>query len=606
MGRTYQLELAGQQMTGVLVESINDIWDFVEDTRMEDCAVVDLETTGLNPFLGDRLAGVAVYLPACATAYYIPFRHTEGNNMPLYHLKTVWEALRSVPILIGWNFKFDLNFMATDGYPTLSNYQETRDAMVALHLLDENRYDKGLNYKLKDSAAQFLDANAKDADNALHEELKKRGIKKGLMCQLPPELVAEYAMMDTILTWELELFFIPYLQKWNQLGLYRELCDFERLVLHRMEMTGMLVNRRMIAERIEGADAAAAEKLAEIQQAAGYPINPNSPAQVASWLGLDNAQRETLELSGDPRAEMVIDYKFLAKAVSTFYQPYLHFSAGDGRIHPTLNVIGTVSGRLSSSEPNLQQVPRKAKQGKKGYTVKDVFTAPPGYVLAQFDYGQLELRLACHFAQEPKMTHMFNTGVDLHQYTADALGIDRQTGKTMNFGLLYGMGPDKAARFLRLDLSEARKLVPAWHALYPSFRAAHSQAIRIAQTPRSPSGDILEAWDDNAFNYIRLPDGRVRHYYGAEAPFFSSWNTLIQGTGAIVMRRALMRIMEAYPDGNPVFIPAMTVHDSVIGYIKEEVVDEVVAHVVQLMTDFPEFNPPMTVDAKYGKSWGSV
>lgn len=602
----YKLGIAGKEISGFLVDSMGEFDALIGDLRLEDSVVVDLETTGLNPFLGDRLAGVALYLPICNTAYYVPFRHAEGSNLPLHHMKTLWETLRSVPEMIGWNFKFDLNFMYVDGYPTLNDDQNTYDSMVALHLLDENRYDKGANYKLKDAAAQLIDANAKDADNMLHDELKKRGIKKGLMYQLPPELVAEYAMMDTVLTWELAAFFKPYLDKWGQLGLYEETCDFERRVLHRMEVTGMLVDRDMIVERIAGADKAAAEKLVEIQAAAGYAINPNSPAQVASWLGLDNAQRETLELSGDPRAEMVIDYKFLAKAVSTFYQPYLNFSAGDSRIHPTLNVIGTVSGRLSSSEPNLQQVPRKAKSGKKGYTVKDVFTAPAGYVLAQFDYGQLELRLACHFAQEPKMTSMFNTGVDLHQYTADALGIDRQTGKTMNFGLLYGMGPEKAARFLRLELSEAKKLVPAWHALYPSFRAAHSQAIRIAQTPRSPSGQHLEQWDDNTFNYIRLPDGRVRHYYGAEAPFFSSWNTLIQGTGAIVMRRALMRIMEAYPDGNPVFIPAMTVHDSVIGYIKEEVVDEVVAHVVQLMTDFPEFNPPMTVDAKWGKSWGSV
>lgn len=606
MWYSLQLNEGTKLYNGVLVETR---WEF--DRALERISgfstiYVDLETSGLRPFGGDTITGVALLIGA--TAYYFPFRHLAGDNLPISWLPELWHALAGAHVLVGWNFKFDLNFMLHEGYDTLSNYppQTTRDVMIALHLLDENRYDKGANYKLKDAAAMFIDAAAADSDKGLQVELAAIGLKKGSMCYLPATSVAKYAMMDVVLTAELEDYFMPYLRKWGQEELYQELSDFERLVLHRMESNGMLVDRDLIKERVATAEQQAQEALEQIQKVAGYPINPNSPAQVASWLGLYNAQRETLELSGDPRAEMIVDYKFLAKAVSTFYKPYLLFSEGDGKIHPSLNIIGTVSGRLSSSEPNLQQVPRKAKQGKKGYTVKDVFTAPEGYVLAQFDYGQLELRLACHFAQEPKMTAMFNEGTDLHQYTADALGIDRQTGKTMNFGLLYGMGPEKAARFLRLELSDARELVPAWHALYPSFRAAHNAAIKVAQQHRNPAGEKVDPMDEEAFNFIRLPDGRVRHYYGADAPYFSSWNTLIQGTGAIVMRRALLRVVQRYPQGNSEVIPVMTVHDSLIAYIREDVVEEEVARIISMMTDFSEFNPPMTVDVKTGKSWGSV
>lgn len=600
---SYRLRVAGKEVIGALVLDEETFRHALTAIEYNPTAVVDLETTGLSPFLGDKLAGVAVYIPACGWAYYFPFRHASGDNLPLALLEDLWETLDTVDTLVGWNFKFDLNFMAVDNYDTLNPEQEKFDVMIALHLLDENRYDKGLNYKLKDTAAQLVDENAKDADEALHEELRKRGIKKGLMYQLPAELVAEYAMMDVVLTWELEVLFAPYLEKWGQVDLYQELSEFEWRVLHRMELRGMQVDRDLIERMIAENGDEASVLLAKIQQAAGYAINPNSPAQVASWLKLDNAQRETLELSGDPRAEMLLDYKFTTKAVNTFYTPYLHFSSGDGSVHPSLHVIGTVSGRLSSSEPNLQQVPRKAKAGVRGYSVKDVFTAPEGYVLAQFDYGQLELRLACHFAHEVTMTNMFNTGVDMHQYTADALNIDRQTGKTMNFGLLYGMGAEKAARFLRLDLREARELVPAWHALYPAFRATHNEAIRIAQLRRTPSGELT---DSDGYQYIRLPDGRVRHYYGEEARYFSSWNTLIQGTGAIVMRRALLNICKTYPPEQDVLIPVMTVHDSLICYIKDWAVEEVVERVIGIMTDFPEFNPPMAVEAKWGKSWGAV
>lgn len=602
----YELPLKdGTKMyKGYLVETRMDFNWAIRQIKEATYAYVDLETTGLYWYAGDKIAGVAVLVND--TAFYFPFRHASGHNLPISWMPILFNTLENMNALIGWNFKFDLNFLRNEGFDTLRAGLKAKDVMVALHLLDENRYSKGLNYKLKDNAAIFIDADAAHSDKLLQEELAAVGLKKGSMCQLAADSVAVYAMYDVILTAELYEFFIPYLEKWGQAKLFGELCDFEQLVLHRMEATGMLVDRDLIEQRITAAEHDAQEALEKIQQAAGYAINPNSPAQVASWLGLSDAQRETLELSGDPRAEMIIDYKFLAKAVNTFYQPYLHFSRGDGRIHPSLNIIGTVSGRLSSSEPNLQQVPRKAKQGKKGYAVKDVFVAPPGYVLAQFDYGQLELRLACHFSQEPTMTQMFNDGTDLHQYTADALGIDRQTGKTMNFGLLYGMGPEKAAAFLRLDLADARRLVPAWHALYPSFRAAHDAAIKTAQKWRLPDGTECNDWTEETFQFIRLPDGRVRHYEGDNARYFSSWNTLVQGTGAIVMREALLRITFAYPPEDDAVIPVMTVHDSMIAYIREDEVEQHAARICELMTDFPYFNPSLTVDVKWGKSWGDV
>lgn len=650
------LTLAGQHYQGTLIQTSSEfeyVLDLLSKTKI---VVVDLETTGLRWFLGDRIAGVALYLPEFNLVFYLPFRHGSGVNLSLDLLSVLLAALsKDNTTYVGYNLKFDLSFMLNEG-AMIYNMAEVEDVMYALHLLDENRIHMGKNYKLKEVANEFIDPNASASDEELKRKLSERGMKKGVMSMLPASEVAEYAMFDVLLTWRLREFFYPHLQRWNVWQLYRELNSFMQHSIIRMERNGLYVDRNLITDSIAATQREAEIKLKEIQQEAGYPLNPNSPQQVASWLGLDNARRVTLEELNDPRAEMIIDYKFLTKAVGTFYEPYLYWSSGDGRIHPSLNVTGTVSGRLSSSDPNLQQVPRKPKIDKKtglaarGYNVKDVFIAPEGYVLAQFDYKAQELRLAAFYSGEPTITETFNSGGDPHQITADRIGdisytetveeltgrmiqyptinewgkfsgyhdvpertykqitktikMDRQIGKTLNFGLLYGMGIEKAAAFLKVPYEVAEQLQPAWHALYPAFRQMHYKVTQKAQEWRNPDGTPAIDW--KGFRYIRLPDQRVRHFNGDNPPFFSGWNVLIQGTGAIIMRRAIMRLCQTFPNDDQV-IPIMTVHDSFIAYVKDnEHRNQTLKQIKDMMEDFPEYNPLMQVECAIGSSWGNV
>lgn len=574
-------------------------------SKFENCKtlVVDLETTGLHWNAGDKIAGIAIHAPEVDHSVYIPFRHgvltssyvDQGNvscdDMYLLH-DLLCDPDREY---YTWNGKFDMLFLQHEGFPLLERGIIYHDVMTALHLLDENRKRRGLNYKLKDAARQFLGQEYGDPEEELKDELKKRGLQKGNMALLPYQMVERYAIADVEITWKLWELFKPYLIEWMQLDLFYENSRFMSLALLRMEFEGMLVDTGLINEHMVSSQRDAEQIANDVLSKTPMIRNLNSPAQVSSALGLPNAKRDTLERSANPIAQDIVAYKFLAKANSTFYRPYLILSEGDGKLHPSLHITGTVSGRLSCSEPNLQQVPRESNR----YHVKEVFVAPEGYVFAQFDYAQLELRLACHYAQEQTMTDMFNNGEDLHQYTADNLGVSRYTGKTMNFGLLYGMGPEKAAAYLGIPLEDAEKLVPAWHALYPNFRAAHNSIMRIAAQKRTVTG----APDIDGHRFIRLMDGRVRHV-SEQGDLFSTWNFLIQGTGAILMRRSLIKIAEAFPYSDRRVIPILTVHDSLIAYIDERYVDDISQTIIGIMTDYPKFNPKMEVDCKTGKSWG--
>lgn len=602
----FQLRLKDKEFTGVLVEYQHEWSEVMYYLSTLSDVVYDTETDGLYAYLGSRITGVALYFPEVEKVYYISFRHPETANRDLADLRLLHDMLfQTGTRVITWNGKFDLLMANADmTAPIYTCPFIFEDTMLALHLLDENRARRGLNYKLKDVATQFIAADAKDEQAEMQDELKKRGLAKGEIGKLPAVLVAPYAMMDVILTWELRQFFMPYLDKWMVQELYREQNEFVRSAIVRMELNGFPVDRDEIARRVISNQTEQDNLLRQLQASAGYPINPNSPQQIAAWLRTDDARRSTLELLDEPNAKLVVDYKFVSKANGTFYIPYLEWSAGDGRLHPSLNVMGTVTGRLSSNNPNLQQVPRKSVR----YNVKECLVAPEGYTLVQADYKQLELRLACYFAREQKMTRMFLDGTDMHQFTADMLGITRQAGKTANFGLLYGMGPKKAMSMFNVDEQEAKHIVYGWHELYPEFKSAAASVMTTAMLRRNPD---MTPNEDSGYQFIRLMDGRVRHYTRyetkdgiVEPDYFSSWNTLVQGTGAIIARRGIQRLCNLWP--NDIFQPCLAVHDSVVAFVRTDRLGDILPVVRQELTNFPEFTPPMGVDIEIGSSWGKL
>lgn len=663
--------------------------------------------------MGDRLIGIAIYAPELKESYYIPFRHNNGENLDLDDLRLLDPVLVDKnKEYVGWNVKFDQHFLQVDGFKILENGVIYKDAIIALQLLDENRYDpmddRHLNYKLKDNARLFLGDNALEGEDEIEIELHRLGLGKGDLKFLSPEIVGKYAEEDVVNSWDLYQVFLPYLEKWDQIELFNELADFNSRTLARMEYSGTPVNRDRIIELIDHDKLLADQALLDLKQKFGNTFNPNSPNQVKEALGTKNGQRTTLERLDDPYATHVIDYKYLTKAKGTFYQPYLYRSSFDGRIHPTFNVARTTSGRLSSSDPNLQQVPRYSSK----YRVKEVFIAPEGYRLVQLDYSQQELRLACYFSGQENMTAEYlKTDADVHTLTTAQLfkipyevakedEEKRQIGKVANFGFSYGMGIMKAATYIASSLKrtlyidkrfyedhikalpkvdslpepiysptekhlyistdewggnevvrevsdvvgytegkrdmtwdefqarfakyyagtevvkDAKKaealdpdsisiwttteILTNWKHLYGKFIEKLKEYAKLASEKRNPNGSL-----GGQYKFMRLEDNRVRHYIKGQSPF-TAWNFLIQGTGALIMRRSLMRINARFGIDQDQVIPIITVHDSVVLLVKQDQwFDANIEAIKQLMETY-SYVPSMKVDIKIGKNWGQL
>lgn len=593
-----------------LIQTYEEAQQAIAAIAEADILAFDTETTGLDLYHGDVLIGASFYIPATDTAYYFPFRHRNSNgsvNLPEDILPRLLDALcfKVRPVLM-FNAKFDMHVLHTEGGWALHVIE---DVMLAAHLLNENealsngKMDGA--YTLKRLAAKYLGPEALADQDFLYAALEEAGFSgKGSMVGLPPHLVGGYAMADVELTWKLREFYRPALERWKQWETYQGHNAVLLEAVFRMERNGFLLD---LSNYDPASDLAEAEGIRQwFAEFTGNPkFNPGSPVQVKlafaqAGIALASTKREVLEeLAENEMAQLILRYRFLTKVNSTFYEPYTRLVCRDGRLRTSLNMATTRTGRLSCSEPNLQQVPRKGK-----YQIKKLFVPTPGRLLVQLDYKAMELVLATYYAQETKMAALFHSGEDMHQRTADWLGIPRQVAKGLNFGLLYGLGVKrdkgyKLAHYLGLsDTAQAVELWEAWHALYPRFRKALWTFARLAGMPRDLDGYPDE---ESPYRYIRIPfDGRIRHFheqlsYGLDETF-KAFNFLVQGTGASVMKASMLRIARAFPNDDDVRL-LLTVHDSLIVDIDPARANELIPQLIRMMTDWP-FDPRLNVDVE--------
>ncbi len=638
----------------MLVTTREEFNDFLNLARNEQTIVFDTETTGVDLYGGDAMIGVAFYLPNAERSYYIPFRHDEPPNMQGVFIADLSPLFQKAK-MIGFNIKFDLHVIRNEGLPLPSFVEDVR---VLAHLLNENEFlsnnmQNSGAYALKRLARKYLGPDATPGEQQLFTALEGLGYRgkaaKGEMWRLSAEVVGPYAEDDVILTWRLRDMYLPHLARWGMENLYHELNTFLLNVLFRMEQNGMYVDSYINSELEQEAEKQAGELRAAIQAYVGDDdFNPSSPAQLRrafQKLGYDVPSTDHYELTPladrEPLADMVLRYRHATTAYTRYYAQFDKVGR-DGKVHPTIDPAGTKTGRVSAHSPNMLNIPRSAGSG---YEVKRIFTVPKGWRLVQIDYARQELILATHYAKEQNMRGMIMYGVDMHQYTADKLRVrellygnktDREIlrqkgvpdarlaamsdeeaanevrkivrfmGKTLNFSLLYGMGPKTAARRWFLSQAQAKELIEGWHRLFPNFQQAYYTMAHIAEHRRDAAGN-----PGGKFQYVRLEDGRCRRFHEYAAPYSAwrppykdAWNFLIQGTGSWIMRRALLKHLERYGwDTQNWFLPCLTVYDSFIFYIREDRV-HTIADIADLMLDFPQFDPSLEVEVSWSDtSW---
>jgi DNA polymerase-1 len=576
----------------------------------------DTETTSTDA-LAARLVGISLAVQPGA-GYYIPVGHHTGE--PQLPLEQVIEALR--PALtdpgkgkVGQNLKYDRTVLERHG---LRPYPLTFDSMLAEYVRDPSSHILGL----KEMADHYLSIHMTHI-----EELIGRGKAQRSMADVPVALVAPYAAADA----EVVLKLMPILEKKLQdCGGARLFNEIEMPlvdVLADMELAGITLDAPLLA----GMSGELAQRLAQIEQditgAIGYAFNINSTQQLSKvlfeTLKLQPPDRRKKTASGhfstsadvleELRGEhivvdMVLEYRELSKLRSTYLEALPHSVNPDtGRIHTSFSQTGSVTGRLASSDPNLQNIPTRSDLGR---LVRNGFTAAPGLLLLSVDYSQIELRILAHMSGDEAMLDAFRAGQDIHAATAAAIfsipieNVDRdkrRLGKSINFGLVYGMSPFGLSRNSGLTLAEAENFVKAYFKQFPGVKE-YLDGIRRLAAHQGYVETLLGR--RRYFPNLANPSGVNANMRNREER--EAINAPIQGSAADIMKLAMIRLPAALAGAGCPARLLLQVHDELVVETPPDCLRETARLVQDVMENALILSIPLATEAKSGVNWGSM
>ena len=390
-------------------------------------------------------------------------------------------------------------------------------------------------------------------------------------------------------------------------------------VLYKMENKGMLIDEKYFAKLREEYTAEVLRLEREIWQLAGREFNVNSPIQLSEVLFIDlrlpvkgikkttrgysTGAKELLKLQAlHPIIPKLMEYREAAKLLSTYIVPMPELADAEGRIHTTFTQNVTATGRLSSKDPNLQNIPVRTDEGKR---IRTGFIAPEGRMLVSADYSQFELRLAAILSDDIDLIRDFNNGVDIHTKTAsEAFGVpidkvtksQRRAAKVINFGVLYGMSVKGLAEAANMPITEAKQFIDNYFELRAPIKRKLEAILKQAKE---------EGYVETYYGRRRpTPDVKSTNFLIRQAAERAAQNMPIQGTEADLMKRAMIRVDKALPSGAEL---VMQVHDSLIVECDRDKVDEVKKVLKQEMeTVAPELKVRLAVDVTTGQNWGCL
>lgn len=586
----------------VTERNVGTVLEFLSKHRR---LVIDTETTGFYTWHGARIVGISVAPPKAPRrhCYYFPFRHRPGGNLPMQRMRQLLRIIERRD-KTGWNFnQFDTHMLMAEG---MREPEYAEDMMLALHLLSEDEKYRGGSYELKIAASRYVEKKANAAQLRLTEMMADRGLDKGEMDQLAPHELDEYASDDVYYTERMREVILPALEEWELEEIAREVNKYA-LITRRFEARGLKIDRRSLHEYTREAEAEAAKLLRRIQKLAGYEINLRSPKQVQKWLRVPSSAKDYLEerefsifskeATNDRQRSILalLEYRQWDKVLTSYYNVYERKADRDDILHPNIMLHGTVAGRPSCKDPNLQAVPRQTS-GRAYEKVKHVFIARKGYEFVSADYSQMELRLGAHLSQDEFLIDAFNTKKNVHRMMMEDIqklgykDIDYDKAKRVNFAVMYGTGKRTLSKEIRTDETTAAKFLGAAHCLHPNYRP------------------LLEQAEDTAreFGYLRMWTGRVRRFNMPEPEFWfhKALSNLIQGGVAEVMRVAITRLGDALPEHDAHML--LQVHDQILFEIPLGTRKKMLPLIRGEMTrDFP-FSVPFIAETKVGKRWGTL
>ena len=599
----------------IIVNSQETLQDLVEKIKTSRIFAFDTETTSTDPMQAD-LVGISICITP-GTAYYIPVGH-RSSGIPQLELVQVVNALSSEfsdPQIrkAGHNIKYDALVLKRHGLPASPL---SFDTMIAEWLINPASRNLGLKNL----------AWVRMGYEMTHiEELIGKGKNQLSMADVDIYKAAPYAAADADAVMRL----MPLLE--NELGntgVQKLLNDVEMplvSILAEMEETGITLDLAFF-EKMSGELLQRLHKIEEeIYQSAGLRFNLNSTQQLSRILfdglklaptdrgkkttsGLFSTSADVLEtLRGQhPIVDLIIEYRELAKLQSTYVETLpKQVNPRTGRIHTSYNQTGSVTGRIASSEPNLQNIPTRTPLGKK---VREGFIAAPEFVLLSIDYSQIELRIAAHMSGDESMLKAFKDGQDIHRATAAAIyavPLDQVTkeqrnhAKAINFGLIYGMSAFGLSQTAGMTLAEAENFVKAYFLQFPGVKAFLDNLRRVAATQ----------------GYVETLLGRRRYFPGLANQTNANLrnreereaiNAPIQGTAADIIKLAMLKIPSALQSAGLKARMILQVHDELLLECPENELNDTIRVVRSGMENAFTLSIPLTTEARSGKNWGSM
>lgn len=611
----------------------------------------DLKTMGPGEHRNGYWCGIAVGTPDGFREYY-PIRHAEGDNLDEHRVaEYLKEQLGNTVPKTGANLKYDISYLKQQNDIDVRGL--LKDVQIAEPLIDENaRF-----YNLDALGVKYL--NEHKVEEGIVAACKERGYKgnpKQHLWRLPSNIVAPYAKGDVDLP-------IRILEKQEKImdregttDLFHMECRLLELLIF-MRRVGVRINKRQ-AEQVEVEIEKEFQKsLKYLEDIAGVDVKFNSNKSLAPIFdkmgveypltakGAPSFTKPWLQHHPSPVAKAVLECRRLDKFLGTFIRgTILNHLAGE-RIHCSFNQLkadegGTVTGRFSSSNPNLQFIP--GRDPVLGPLIRSMFIPEEGCRWGRADYSQVELRLLAHYAMGPgadDLRKAFNDNprMDLHQWGADTVGVTRKHAKTINFGIVYGMGNQKLADDLGLALAEAKKLLTTYHGKMPFLKQTSNAAMNAAAT-RGYVHTVLNRrrrfnyWESADFRLSRdlkaMPNKedmelmvqearRERSAEGRRVPragvkragTYKALNAVIQGSAADVMKKAMVDCWDAglfvEPGKEDGIIPHLTVHDELdVSVPRTRPGEEAFIEMTRLMERTIPFDVPLIVDPEIGENWG--
>ncbi len=570
----------------------------------------DTETTHLD-YTKALVVGVSFAIEA-GHAAYVPLAHSYPGAPQQLSRQWVLDQLK--PLLesesarkVGQNLKYDANVLANHG---ISLAGICHDTMLQSYVLNST----ASRHNMDALAEKYL-----GQETIHYEDVAGKGAKQICFDQVSIELAAPYAAEDADITLRLHQHIFPQLKKIDSLATVYETIEMPLVpVLARMEQTGVLVDEQMLSQ--QSGELTASIKALETQahEAAGQPFNLGSPKQIQEILydklGLpilkktpkgqpSTAESVLQDLAVDfPLPRLILEHRSLSKLRSTYTDKLpKQINPVTGRVHTSYHQAVAATGRLSSSDPNLQNIPVRSEEGRR---IRQAFIAEEGFTVMAADYSQIELRIMAHLSQDTGLLQAFKEGLDVHKATAaEVFGVpvdqvethQRRSAKAINFGLIYGMSAFGLAKQLDIDRGAAQGYINLYFERYPGVKQYMDETRELARE---------QGYIETLFGRrLYLPDILAKNGQRRQYAERTAINAPMQGTAADIIKLAMLSVDNWLQVDKPAVRMVMQVHDELVFEVENSYLDQAASIIQQKMSGAASLDVPLVVDVGMGKNW---